>query len=79
MCIRDRDKTNGISNRLNLIPDYIYTAVPRGVIPYPSIIMNNNNVGLTFLKGSGIIEPNYSFSGYSIGGRGYLKSTVLHE
>ncbi|GKI22454.1 hypothetical protein CE91St19_18560 [Odoribacter laneus] len=73
------DKTNGISNRLNLIPDYIYTAVPRGVIPYPSIIMNNNNVGLTFLKGSGIIEPNYSFSGYSIGGRGYLKSTVLHE
>ncbi|MFR2509537.1 M64 family metallopeptidase [Odoribacter laneus] len=73
------DKTNGISNRLTLIPDYIYTAVPRGVIPYPSIIMNNNNVGLTFLKGSGIIEPNYSFSGYSIGGRGYLKSTVLHE
>ena len=73
------DKTNGISNRLNLIPDYISTVVPRGVIPYPSIIMNNNNVGLTFLKGSGIIEPNYSFSGYSIGGRGYLKSTVLHE
>ena len=73
------DKTNGISNRLNLIPDYISTVVPRGVIPYPSIIMNNSNVGLTFLKGTGIIEPNYSFSGYPIGSRERLKSLILHE
>ncbi|WP_418536920.1 M64 family metallopeptidase [Odoribacter laneus] len=73
------DKTNGISNRLNLIPDYVYTVVPRGVIPYPSIIMNNSNVGLTFLKGTGVIEPNYSFSGYPIGSRERLKSLILHE
>ena len=73
------DKTNGISNRLNLIPDYISTVVPRGVIPYPSIIMNNSNVGLTFLKGTGVIEPNYSFSGYPIGSRERLKSLILHE
>ena len=73
------DKTNGISNRLNLIPDYVYTAVPRGVIPYPSIIMNNNNAGLTYTKGTGIIEPNYSFSGYPAGGRESLKGLILHE
>ena len=73
------DKTNGISNRLNLIPDYVYTVVPRGVIPYPSIIMNNNNAGLTYTKGTGIIEPNYSFSGYPAGGRESLKGLILHE
>ena len=73
------DKTNGISNRLSLIPDYVYTVVPHGVIPYPSIIMNNSNVGLTFLKGTGVIEPNYSFSGYPIGSRERLKSLILHE
>ena len=32
-------------------PTIFISAVPRGVIPYPSIIMNNNNVGLTFLEG----------------------------
>ena len=73
------DKTNGISNRLNLIPDYISTVVPRGVIPYPSIIMNNSNAGLAYLKGTGIIEPNYSFSGYPIGGIEFLKSLIIHE
>ena len=47
--------------------------------PYPSIIMNNNNAGLTYTKGTGIIEPNYSFSGYPAGGRESLKGLILHE
>ena len=73
------DKVNGVTNRLIQLPDYVYVPVSRGVIPYPSIIVNGKKTGFALMKGTGIIEPNYAFSCYLCGGLDYLKYSILHE
>ena len=73
------DKVNGVTNRLIQLPDYVYIPVSRGVIPYPSIIVNGKKTGFALMKGTGIIEPNYAFSCYLCGGLDYLKYSILHE
>ena len=73
------DKVNGVTNRLIQLPDYVYVPVSRGVIPYPSIIVNGKKTGFALMKGTGIIEPNYAFSCYLYGGLDYLKYLILHE
>ena len=74
-----KDETNGIDNRLDILRDYINLPLVGEHIPYPSIVVNDNNSGLTFMKGTGVINSNYSFSGYPYGECGILKSTVIHE
>ena len=73
------DKVNGVTNRLIQLPDYVYIPVSRGVIPYPSIIVNGKKTGFALVEGTGIIKPNYAFSCYLCGGLDYLKYLILHE
>ncbi|GKI22452.1 hypothetical protein CE91St19_18540 [Odoribacter laneus] len=73
------DKVNGVTNRLIQLPDYVYVPVSRGVIPYPSIIVNGKKTGFALVEGTGIIKPNYAFSCYLYGGLDYLKYLILHE
>lgn len=70
--------SQGINNRLDIIKEYAYVPVGNGSLLFPGIIINDCNVGLTWMEEQGI-RPCFAFSGYSFGGVDQMQCRVMHE
>lgn len=69
------DQLYGISEYINNVNEYLSAISARSRTVCPSIIINANNSGVTFLEPS----HNYAYTGLPYNGRGLFRMTFRHE